>query len=181
MNQAEHTKLVESEKRRRVIVGVDRITARRFFTEASISDVAAKTGYAPYFEKSVVYMFILLGPLALLGAVAGSIWHFWWWRIIAAIVFPILYFYYSRLSRLGGARAYMVSFALASVLAFHFANLLAFPTLTQILVLFAFAVWCQRMLYVAATVFYRNMALHDAKLYELLADGIVLRPVSGTE
>jgi hypothetical protein len=133
MNQAEHTKLVESEKRRGVIVGVDRIAARRFFTEASISDVAAKTGYAPYFEKSVVYMFILLGPLALLGAVAGSFWHFGWWEIIAAIVFPILYLYYSRLSRLGGARAYMVSLALASVLAFHFANLLAFPTLTQIL------------------------------------------------
>jgi hypothetical protein len=68
MDEREHVELRKLEKEGRCIIGVDRPTARNFFMTTGVSEIEAETGYAPYFEKGVVFLFFLGGPIALIGS-----------------------------------------------------------------------------------------------------------------
>lgn len=175
MNDAEHASLVELEKRGKIVVGVDRPTARSFFTRTSVSKVENATGYAPYLEKWTVFFFFLMGPLALIGSIIAAILAFSWWALAVGAVCLVVYLGYQAMSSRGGAGAYLISILLVVSAAIHFLHFISLPTVTLFWLLYVTALWSTRMLYVSSTVLYRVMALRDAKLYNLLSEGIVLR------
>src|SRR5438477_2597491 len=123
MNDAEHAELVELEKRGRVVVGVDRPTARSFLTLASVSKIESATGYAPYLEKGTVFFFFLLGPLALSGSFVASFFAFGWWGLAIDAVCLISYLGYQAMSSRGSAGAYLISLLLIVTATVHFVDL----------------------------------------------------------
>jgi hypothetical protein len=64
MTDAEHTELVKLKQSGKLLLGIDRVAARRLFTGVSVSSIAELTGYAPYLEKGIVVLLFLLGPVA---------------------------------------------------------------------------------------------------------------------
>lgn len=106
MNEAEHASLVGLEKGGKIVVGMDRPTARSFFTRTPISEVENATGYAPYLEKWTIFFFFLAGPLALIGSVVASVLAVGWWTLAVGAVCVVLYLGYQAMSSRGGAGAY---------------------------------------------------------------------------
>jgi hypothetical protein len=168
MNDAEHAELVKLEKQGKIIVGVDRPTARSFLISSPISKIETATGYAPYLEKGTVFFFFLSGPLALLSSLIAAIFAFGWWGIAVDIVCLVLYLGYQMMSSRGGAGALLISILLAGAVVIHFLDLSPLSSITLFGVLYLFALWSTRMLYVSATSLYRMMALRDDKLFNLL-------------
>jgi len=175
MHEPEYAELQNLEKEGKCIVGVGRPTAKTFFLRVPISQVEAETGYAPYFEKGVVFLFFLAGPICLVGSILAAFLAFGWWGLIAVIIgFPVYLTYFASSSR-GRAGARLISLIMLIAAVAHFFDSFLHPAVTRFILLYVLALWSARMLYVTATSFYRNMALMNAKLYNLMSGGIVLR------
>ena len=100
---------------------------------------------------------------------------FGWWGLAADVACVISYAGYYAISSRGGAGAYFISLLVAVATIVHFFNLVSPPAITRFALLYVAALWSARMLYVSSTIFYRVMALRNAKLYGLLSEGIMLR------
>ena len=87
----------------------------------------------------------------------------------------ISYLGYQAMSSRGSAGAYLISLLLIVTAIVYFVDLSSLPAVTRFAVVYVASLWSTRMLYVSSTTFYRVMALRDAKLYNLLSEGIVLR------
>ncbi|HXH24686.1 MAG TPA: hypothetical protein VNI78_05515, partial [Vicinamibacterales bacterium] len=64
MNDAEYTALVQSAYDGRALIGVDRVFARRLYTDVPTSAIENATGEAPYLEKLVVWFAFVAAPVA---------------------------------------------------------------------------------------------------------------------
>jgi hypothetical protein len=174
MTDAEHVGIVEQAKSGKLLVGVDRPTARKVFTDLTVSRINEKTGYAPYLEKSIVLSLFVLGPLALVTSVVIVFFEFGWWGLVSIVAFPVLYLLYYGMSARGGAGPYMISALLLASIGLYVLGDLQ-PAFIRPAIVFIFALWCGRMMYVFAAFFYRAMAIRSAKLFEFLSAGIVLK------
>ena len=81
----EHKKVIELEKQGKLLIGVDRAVARRFYTDVPISKIEEETGETPYLEKTVVWFIFLLGPVALILSTVLGFLTFGWWGIISLV------------------------------------------------------------------------------------------------
>ena len=51
----EHKELIELEQQGKILIGVDRAMARKFYTDTPVSTITEETGEAPYFEKIIIW------------------------------------------------------------------------------------------------------------------------------
>ena len=71
----EYEEVKELEAKGRLLIGIDRPMARKFYTDISASKIAENTGEKPYFEKTIVWLAFLFGPLALIFKCAAGCPH----------------------------------------------------------------------------------------------------------
>ena len=78
----EHSDLVKLESEGKLMIGIDRAFARKFYTDHSIRDIAELTGESPYLEKLIVNMCLFGSPIALITAGSFAIRLFEWWAFL---------------------------------------------------------------------------------------------------
>jgi hypothetical protein len=64
-----HKNLVELEEQGKILIGIDRSMARKFYTDIPLKKIEEETGEAPYFEKIIVWIAFLFGPISLLASI----------------------------------------------------------------------------------------------------------------
>ena len=175
MTEAEYTTFVKSARDGNIVIGVDRPYARRLYTDVSISLIAGATGEAPYLEKLVVWFAFLCCPISAIAAfiLAGFAFHSWAILIIPAAFLWLLYSV--SLSPRGNSRMLFVTCLLAAAIVVHFLMWLPSIWVSSFFVVFALSLWCNRLLYCAATVFLRNFVLRNARALEAFGKGLTIR------
>ena len=100
MNQEDHKQIVAEEEAGTLLIGVDRPTARKLFTDKPLRTITEEIGEPLYLEKAIVLSSFTLGFVLLWAAVILSVWAWHWWAIlIGPITFVIWFSYLSESSR----------------------------------------------------------------------------------
>ena len=171
----EHKEVIQLEEQGKLLIGVDRGMARKFYTDIPISKIEEETGEAPYFEKAIVWFAFLLGPISLISSIILSFIAFGWWGILGLVLCPILYFMYSSSSVLGGSHLVGITVLLLIAVAVHFFGNFNSPWITGAAISFLFALWCVRLLYCSSTFLLRSFVIRNAKAFEWLSEYLVIR------
>jgi hypothetical protein len=162
MTEAEYQQLVKDAYRGGTLIGVDRGFARKLYTDVSTAKIRELTGETPYVGKAVVWFAFLGGPLfALTSFVLAGIVFRWWALAVIPVCF-VVWFSYKGISSSGGARMFSISLALAAAVGAYLANVIPNRVAALFAVSFLLALWCERLLYCAATFFFSG--LRGAKL-----------------
>ena len=169
-----HDRLVEDEKKGDITIGVDRIEARRFYTEISLSDIETHTGARPYVQKGLVLASWIAGPILLLAAFITLALALSWWSLLgiplAALVYTIYYVGSPRgTSKLWPMTAIVVLAGIAT-----FARLLPNQYLSISVLLLAVSLWSTRFTYIFSTGMLRAFVLTNARAYQWLAPILVV-------
>lgn len=158
----------------RILVGVDRVFARKLYTDMATSAIEEVTGEAPYLEKLVVWFAFLASPLAIVGSAVMAAFAFRWWALLIVPVAFLCWMFNRSMSVRGGSSIWFLSLAVIAAVSAHFMNLL--PTvISGFVVAFVFAMWCDRLLYWASTVFLRAFVLRNQQALEAFGEGITIR------
>ena len=173
----EHEELIELEKSGKLIIGVDRGMARQFYTQVTTSRIKDETGEAPYFEKAIVLLSFVLGPIALLASIVLGFFAFGWWGIIVMVLCPVMYFTYSSMSVMGSSGIIGITIFLLISVGIHVWGILNAPSMTSFAIYFILSLWCARFLYCSSTFFLRAFVLRNRKAYEYLSNQLVIRKV----
>jgi hypothetical protein len=146
-----------------LIVGVDRPSARRFYTDIPLSEVFARTGESPYLAKAVVMGAFYAGYLLLCLYALLSIVQWGWWALGSVPLGIVAYSYYASASCIGGARITGISLLLAAAGAYVVVEIPANVLHRTSLLLFIYvsALWAARFTYSAATMFLRRFVLRN--------------------
>ena len=171
MNDSEYSALVPSANDGRLLIGVDRIFARRLYTETPTSAIEEATGEAPYFEKLVVWSAYIVSPLGMLISAILAAFAFRWWALLVVPMALILSVINSISARRGSSSIWFLNVAVVAAVSVHFLRL-ANPWLSGFIATFAFAMWCKRFLYWVATSFLRAFALRNQRALEAFGEGI---------
>jgi hypothetical protein len=175
MNDAEYRALVQSAYDGRLVIGVDRIYARKLYTEISTSALEEATGESPYFEKLVVWFAYIGSPLAMLTSAILAGFTFRWWVLLVVPVGLILSTINSVFARRGSSSIWFLTPAVVAAVTVHFMKLLANPWLSAFIATLAFALWCKGFLYCASTFFLRAFVLRNQRALEAFGEGIRIR------
>jgi hypothetical protein len=169
--------VVSREASGKLLIGVDRPFARGFYTDVPLREVEARTGEAPYFEKGVVYLAFVGGPLLLVVSLVRSAWVLGWWSALfvplAAVVWAGVYGDSARAT----SRMRVISLILVvSGIGF---GLSADSTRGNwgLALTYTAALWLSRLLYVSATSFMRAFVLRNRRAWEWLQEHMVLKEV----
>lgn len=173
----DHTNLVKLERQGKVLIGVDRVMARKFYTDMPIQKIKEKTGETPYFEKFIVWFAFLFGPIFLLASVIISFFVFNWWGIIFLLVCPFVYFTYSSSSVRGDSRMIGISILFLISIITHFLGVLDIPEITGFVAVFILSLWCIRLLYCSSTFLFRNFLIRNEKAYQYLSGYFKVRSI----
>lgn len=172
---ARYEEIVRGERTGDILVGIDRIVARRLYTDVPISVVLENTGEAPYIEKAIGLSLFILGPAALLASIILSIVAFWWWAILVVPAGLFIWGFFYSTSSIAGRRAGFMSVLLITagllVLTSPFQNRLVAPGLFA----YTLVLWCTRVLYTSTTGFFRLLVLRNYRAYVWLKDSVVVR------
>ena len=177
MNDSEFNTLVARERAGSVLVGIDQTVARQFFTDLSFKDLELRTGETLYVEKSVVVTAQITGPLLLLVSMAFAPLAFGWWSVLAIPVFIAIYFFVMSLSSLGSSNATFPAFLLGLAVFAHVAGWFPTSRIGWCVTLATAALFCGRLVYVAATIFMRSLVLRNQRAFELLVPHLQIRAV----
>jgi len=175
MDDAEYKKFVESAYHGRVLIGVDRVFARKVYTDIPISTIWEATGEAPYLEKVVVWFAFLASPLALLTSAVLAVLAFRWWAFLIVPVTFLWWMINRSMSVLGTSRIWFHTLVLIVAASVHFMNLLRNPWMSGFVMAFVFAMWSDRLLYCASTFFLRAFGLRNKRALEAFGEGITIR------
>lgn len=177
MNGIDHKRLVQLEHQGRILVGVNRVYARKLYTDMPASAIKNATGETPCLEKLVVWFAFLASPLALLVSTLLAVISFGWWAFLIVPIAVSCWISNRSLSVRGDSSMWFITVALSAAVGAHFTNLLPSQWISGTLVVFAFAMWCDRLLYCASTVFLRAFVLRNPRALEACRDGITFRDV----
>lgn len=172
-----HKNLVELEEQGKIIIGVDRVMARKFFINISIKKTEEETGETPYFEKIIVWFAFLFGPISLLASIILGFWFFKWWGIICLIFFPLIYFACSSSSARGDSKMIGISILLLTSACIYFFKVFDIPKITGSAMVFIFSLWCIRFLYCSSTFLLRNFVIRNEKAYQYLRQHLKIRAI----
>lgn len=173
----EHKEVIHLEQQGKLLIGIDRAMARKFYTDIPISKIKEETGQAPYFEKIVVWFAFLFGPIALISSIVLGFLAFDWWGAICLVVCPILYFRYISSSVRGASSSIGVTIFLLISVGVHLFSNLKTPWITGFASAFLFCLWCIRLLYCSSTVFLRAFVIRNGRAFEYLSEYLVIRHV----
>ncbi len=178
MTPEEHKQIVEDEKAGKLLIGVDRPSARKFFTDVPRKTLEAKLGEPLYLDKAIVLSSFVLGYLMILAAAGLSIWAFGWWGIAAGVATLVVWASYLAESSKGTAgilSALIVAGVVAAICALAD---LQFPTKLWLLA-FAASIFFVRFTYSASTFLLRILVIRNWRALDLLdGNGVVLRRVN---
>jgi len=177
MNDAEYKAFVESACHGRVLVGVDRVFARKLYTDVPLSAIEEATGEAPYLEKLVVWFAFLASPLALLGSAVLAAFAFRWWALLIVPVACIWWILNRSMSVRGGSSIWFLTIAVIVAMSVQVMNLLPSSWMSGFMAAFAFAMWCDRLLYCASTFFLRSFVLRNPQALRAFGEGLTIRDV----
>lgn len=175
MNDAEYKALVQSAYEGKILIGVDRIFARKVYMEVPAEVIYLLTGESPYFEKFVVWSAFLASPLAICASAIVAGFAFGWWALLVVPVAIVWWIVNRSISTLGRSSMGLVTLFLVTAVSLHFAKVLSNPWKSGFLVLFAIALWSDRLLYCASTTFLRAFVLRNKRAFEAFSDGLVVR------
>lgn len=173
MTKLEHDELVKQEAAGKLLIGVDRAFARKFYTEFPLKEIRKRTGEAPYFEKGVTFLCWSGSPSALLTTLVMSPFLLGWWSLLTIPLSILVWVGFSTNSSRGSAGLSFPTLILGSSIGSWSTGLLAWR-FSLVLFSLAIAVWLGRLLYVATTVFLRGFALRNHLAFELVQDGITI-------
>ena len=175
MNAADYKAFVQSVYDGRTLVGIDRVFARKLYTNRATSEIKKATGEAPHFAKLVVWFAFLGGPLAMLSSAVVAVLAFEWWALLITPAAFVLWFLNQSMSSRGDASIRTHSLLLVTAVGVHLAGRLLSPGVSSFLALFALALWCSRLLYCASTFFLRAFVMRNHQALEAFAEGISIR------
>jgi hypothetical protein len=177
MSSLTHSELVQQEHDGKLLIGIDRPFARRFYTDTPIAAVLAETGEAPYFEKLTIFPLFVGGPLLLLSASISAAIFFGWWAVLTIPVFIFIWMLYYSASSHGRSRSIGISIVLVCCFIVSFTSLIPFSFGVTFSLFFA-SLWCSRVLYSASTMYLRCFILRNARAFEMLRDEITLKELA---
>lgn len=175
MNDAEYKAFVQSASDGHVLIGVDRIFARKLYTGISTSKILKATGETPYVEKLVVWFAYLASPLAMFTSAILAFFTFRWWVLLVVPVMVVGWMFNSVFGRRGSSSIWSLTIVVIAALSVHFLHLLANRWLSGFVATFAFALWCDRLVYCASTFFLRAFILRNQRAFEAFGEGIRVR------
>ncbi len=179
MTEQEHRELVEAEKQGSILVGVDRIYARKLYTDASFHCVEELTGEPVYIEKAVVWLSFLGTHLALVVSCVFAVLAFRWWAFLAIPGIIVAWFVYSSMSVRGGSKIGLITLLLVGAIAVAILGVIDGLWANLFLIAFILSLWLNRLLYEAATLFLRAFVLRNFRAWNAFEDGLVVRTVGG--
>lgn len=171
MTKEEHSELVNQEAAGNLLIGIDRIFARRFYTDTSIELIEKETGEAPYLEKLIVFICFLGSPLLLIGSFILSFIFFGWWGLLISPTCFVYWFLFYSTSSVGTATMRVVSTLLVLSIIAHISKLLI-ENVSILFLSITLAAFLSRLLYVASTFQLRLFVIRNYKAYNLVQEGI---------
>jgi len=175
MNRKE---IVELEEQGKILIGIDRPMARKFYTDIPISEIKSKTDEAPYFEKIIIWFAFLMAPIALISSITLSFIALKWWGSILLIIFPIIYLSYSSASAIGTSRLTGITIIFVLSIIIHFTGFLPNSRITLSITIFLLSLWCIRLLYCASTFLLRAFIIRNEKAFDYLKDYLIIKNVN---
>jgi 4-hydroxybenzoate polyprenyltransferase len=158
-----------------IAIGLDRATARKFYTDVPLFRIEEETGEKPFFEKAVVSFAIFAAPISLLASAVLAVLAFHWWAALVVPISIIVYFFYSGQSSMPRGKMLGISVLLSLAVGSIFTNIFPSGAISWYCVTGAFSLWCARLVYVAATTFLRAFILRNKRAYELMSEDIRIR------
>lgn len=175
--ELEYEDIIRLERQGKILVGVDRPSARRFYTDIPMSEIEEKTGEAPYFEKIVVWFFFIAGPISLVFSIILGFLILKWWGILFLLLNPIIFFIYSSASVTGGARIYGISIILIVSICVNFFNIFENNLIPLLIMVLVFSLWCARSIYCSSTFFLRSFVIRNERAFQYLSDHLVIKHI----
>ena len=171
--------VVRREKTGELVIGVDRVFARQFYTDVPVGVVKEHTGDAPYTEKGLVLAAWVGGAVAMLNsAILNSAiltpFVIGWWSALAIPVGVLVRTMYLGLSARGGSRLTIVSILLVVAAALYAMNLWPGRAIWAVFLLYVVALWLGRFVYVGSTWFLRAFVLRNPKAFVWLREELTL-------
>lgn len=164
--------LVSAWKAGRVAIAVDRIYARRLFTETPISVFEKLIGASPALEVTVVLgllwaSFISLGLSRLLMLMAAREWS-----LLAIPGMCVVYALQLTMGAQGRSTMWPYAILVGAAIWAHATRYWGNPLLSWSVVTYTSAMWFNRCMYSAATAFLRMLVLENWRAKEAFAKGI---------
>jgi len=173
----DHATLIKLEKQGKILIGVDRVMARKFYTDIPMRKIRRETDETPYFEKIIVWFVFLFGPISLLASIMIGFLAFNWWGIIFLLFCPFVYFIYSSSSVRGDSTMTGISILLLVSACIYFFRVFDNPKITGFVTVFILSLWCIRLLYCSSTFLLRNFVIRNEKAYQYLSQYLKIRSI----
>ena len=174
-NDGEHAEVIAREARGELAIGVDRVFARRFYTDVPLREIEQKTGETPYIEKLIVFSAFIGSPAVLLAASALTVLVLHWWAALAIPAGILGWFLYKLKSPLGRARLTPISVLLALVTTSWLLDLGSLRPVLGVSAAYVLALWLDRLLYTASTALLRAFVIRNSKAFTWLKQHLVIR------
>lgn len=175
MNEDEYKDFVAQVNSGTLLVGVDRAVARYFYMYMPLSKIREETGYAPHFEKMVVWLIFIMEPIALIASFALSVLAFRWWAMLAIPLSIIVYYIYASLSSMPRKNMLGITGLLALAICSLFADFFATPFISWYMIILIFALWLSRFIYCIAKYFMLNIVLENKQVLDFMKESIHVR------
>ena len=171
MNENDWKKTVELFYEDKLTFGVDRVGARKFFTDLSLSKIESMIGEKPYFEKMAIMGAFISAPICLIAAIVGAFFAFGWLALLALIIYPAIYFSYTSDSSRGNSGNIFPLICLIGIAIAYF----VFGEFTGFIsiIFFVISLWLTRFVYTGATTFLRALMTRNYRAWELFNPQIV--------
>jgi len=180
MTEEEHRELVEAENRGSALIGVDRVYARKLYTDIPLHRIEDLTGEAVYFEKGVIWACVLGSIGALLASCVFAVLAFGWWALIIIPGVVVSWLVYSSMSSRGDAKIGLISLLLIGVIAVACFAVLNDLWANVFLIGVLSSLWLNRLAYSASTLFLRVFVLRNVHAYNAFNEGLVIRVVGAS-
>ena len=145
----------------KLLIGVDRALARKFFMDVSISEVVENTGEAPYFEKMIIWLAFLAGYIGIITSIILGFFAFGWLGVVSLIFCPMFFFYYLSLSSTPKSKLTIITICLILSIGVNFFIDFNYLWIARFISVFLFSLWFARLLYCCSAIFFRNFVTWD--------------------
>lgn len=174
-SDSEHAELVAREARGELAIGIDRVFARRFYTDVPIREIEQETGEAPYIEKLVVFAGFIGSPLVLLIASVLAVPLLRWWALLAIPSGFLSWILFKLRSPLGHSRLSPVSILLAVLTTAWVLDLGGLRHILGVTTVYVLALWLDRLVYTASTLLLRAFVIKNPRAFNWLRAQLVIR------
>ena len=178
MTPDEHRQIIKEEEAGTLLIGVDRPSARKFFTDVPRQTLAEKLEEPLYLEKAIVLSSFVLGYALIAASVALSVRAFGWWAFLVATVTLVVWASYLAESSKGATGIVSALLVVGAVLTVYALVDLSWATKLWLFT-FAGSIFFSRFTYSASTFLLRALVIRNWRALDLLeGNGVVLRKVN---